>query len=884
MDTSLITGTRRWPTVEGHKTPNATIEDGFNPSPVWKKRIKYIWIMVCLIGMSYHLAVTTIKYFKYEVMSSTIYEFETKMLLPSASICYDVGRIRIPTKFPEGHPCRGPLHSSFVEEKGYVPTNPRENEWSDMSFHDLRRQQCESILLYNHSYTEVYNNLTWDLLETFSLAYTKHLDNIIWFGRQAASETPDRFKQFYKPPMKCLKVTWDEYEEYNMLNSTCQYLVIFVRVPDIRREQHRIPFWDYRAGPMYIYLNDAYSYPKGRDQPDFIMDFNGEVTMSFRPYRIAYLPPPFRFACMNYNSNGIKRKEDCIEKCIRSMNRNRILKQFTLTEFPVVDTRILVKNQTEYDSNYDECSKKCPLSCSTTIFETSENIATKTHKPNWFWMRHDQISFKTKFDQKFPLIEYILFITSILGLWLPFSIFGSTIETIQFIKNRRTVIQSTEVKSNQVNCMKISNFTILFRFVCFVCFLYHSIDLTIEYSKYNTNTIITISNERDIPSVSICERLVWLYRFDDPKQMAYWWSFHKWKPALFNESVHDMLLLTENMTMIEFGFNTGQGFDYYTSKGGWNSDPEVIKKQTEIYIHNTKKCMSFNPPEENTTFQSYKAYTWTQAMGLRFKKRRTSEDTGRRYMEFNLYFHHGKYARGMILPASDYDIDEMNWKTKRYAVTSYETHYLAAPFSHNCLNYQSKGLESSYDCFEKCVDKHWLDYVPNHIAMQMSYSKEELQEPKNRHRKYLMEPPNMKLNTKCLNQCPVDCVTKHYQTNLRSQHATEMLGPTFEIYIELSGLKTHIEYSQTMQFYSYLVLLSGIVALWFGSSIFSLSQDFGKLTYIFMRKNRIYDLHRKNGRKLFKKKGIIIKDFFHSNHIDFNVGPPCLHDDPVPEI
>ena len=792
--------------------------------PFWKKTLKYFWILLCLSGLLYHSAVTTIKYFKYEVMSSTVYEFETKILLPSASICYDIGRIRIPTKFPEEHPCRGPL--------------TKETNMSAMALHDPLRQQCEDILMKDHSYTEVHNNLTWDLLETFTLAFTKHMQKIIWFDKKPATEMPDRFKQFYKPPMKCLKVTWEEYEEFNLLNSTSQYLVIFLASEEDRIESNRIPYWGDRSGPLYVYLNDAYSYPKGRDQPEFIMDYCGEVTLSFRPYRIEYLPPPFRFACRNYDSlnksNSIRRREDCIENCIRNANPDTLLTQYTFTHFPANDSRKLVRNKTLYNIFNDKCSKKCPLSCSTTIFETSENIVSIPWRPASFWMRHDQMSFKTKFNQRFPLIEYILFIASILGLWIPFSVFSSTIYIARSVSRISTELSENPEPTSTI-LMKFKQYSkILLRVICFLAFIYHSVDLTIEYSLYKTNTIITISDERDVPSVSLCESFVWLW---GQNAAVTRWQLDQWERALFEEPVHDLLFKTENMTITGIGVNTGQGLHYYTSRGGWNGDPEFIKNQTELYVHNAKKCVSFNYPQNYRLNHTDIAHMWAQAMGFRIQKRE------RRYVEFNLYVHDGRIARGMILPSLDYKPGDI----KRYVISSYETHYLPAPFSHGCHNYTEKGLESSYGCFEKCVDNHWLKYSPSHMAIQMTYSARELMDPKNRHRKYLKAVPMLDLNTICHTRCPVDCITKQYQTSYRSSHWN--YNRPFEIYIELSGLKTHIQYSQTMPFYAYLVLLSGVVGLWFGSSIYSLSQDFGQIGYIVMKNYRI----GKKARKWLKK-------------------------------
>ena len=274
-----------------------------------KNKKTLIWILICVLGMLYQSFETTIQYFRYEVISTTVIEFETRFMMPSGSICYDVSHVRIPTMFPVGHPCRGPMNKDNV---------------STISFHDPLRKVCQKILLYEHPYTEVHNNLTWDFLKTFK-AMSKYMTKFWWFNETSASASPERFKSYYKPPRKCIKFSWDEKVPFEMLNHTGTYQIVHI-------DTHGAAFKDqsHKAGPSDYYLHDAKSFPKGRDQPAFMFGMPGVLKTTYKPFRIQYLPAPYVFACVNYDQKkGIRSKEDCIENCIRKKNPDIILTQYT---------------------------------------------------------------------------------------------------------------------------------------------------------------------------------------------------------------------------------------------------------------------------------------------------------------------------------------------------------------------------------------------------------------------------------------------------------------------------------------------------------------------------------------------------------------------------
>ena len=168
-----------------------------------KKPFLLIWILICVLAMIYQSFETTVIYFNYEVTSTTVIKFETRFMMPAGSACFEVNQVRIPSMFPEGHPCRGPMD---------------QRNSSTMTRDDPRHQECQEILLSQNSYTKVHNNLTWDFLHTFK-AISKYMDQIWWYTEDYSFKSPERFKSYYKPPRKCIKMSWDEKVPFEMLKS-----------------------------------------------------------------------------------------------------------------------------------------------------------------------------------------------------------------------------------------------------------------------------------------------------------------------------------------------------------------------------------------------------------------------------------------------------------------------------------------------------------------------------------------------------------------------------------------------------------------------------------------------------------------------------------------
>ena len=147
----------------GHESPRLKVESSRT----------IFWSLICIAVMFFQCFEMTVKYFNYEVISTTVIEFETRFLMPGASACYEVDHVRIPTMFPPDHPCHGPL---------------RKRNYSDMKHHDPRKKMCQKILLYDHPYTEVFNNLTWNFLPKF-MSYSKFMDLVHWWRENNVTDS-----------------------------------------------------------------------------------------------------------------------------------------------------------------------------------------------------------------------------------------------------------------------------------------------------------------------------------------------------------------------------------------------------------------------------------------------------------------------------------------------------------------------------------------------------------------------------------------------------------------------------------------------------------------------------------------------------------------------
>ena len=510
-------------------------------------------------------------------MSTTTIEFKTRFIMPAASLCYDVAAVRIPTKFHPNHPCHGPL-------------DPK-NNMSDMALHDVRRKQCENKLLYDYPYTDVFNNLTWDFMPLFR-AMERYMSMIHWWKEYVTNEEEaDRFASFYKPPRKCFMISFDRKKEYDMLNFTQPFCILHMVI----RQGYidRIPFQGHRAGPYDLYFHDARTLPRGFDQPVYQFDYQGAIRLTPIVRQVQYLPPPFRFECFDYDTvEEIVTREDCIEKCVRGKDPENIHQQLTFTEFPVSDKRKFhPEPKSNYESLYSKCSKECPLACTTKMHMASSNILAGPWAGMLMMVGHDHLTFETKYVEKLPFIEYGLYIASIIGLWIGFSVFDMR-DYVKILEKCKKASKKT--KSNEKS-KKFLN--IVFIAACFAGCIYQSIDVTLHYFEYEFHSEFKVIGERDdeIPTISFC----------DPFQFAYRGKYGnitlgfggeqadgRWAATLYNDTLYDMMTsrLYENVTISELGINTGRGLDLFTHDDAWNSNKDFISKHTHKFMHNLYKC------------------------------------------------------------------------------------------------------------------------------------------------------------------------------------------------------------------------------------------------------------------------------------------------------
>ena len=338
------------------------------------RNILNLWKVICVLIMIYHIVQVTIRYCQYEVRSTTTFKFQRKVKFPAFSVCFDIAGVRIPTKFPEGHPCRGPLSSQ---------------NHSIMNMNDPRKKKCEHILLYDHPYSEVHNNLTVDLNQYFIFHRILSCEVYKTCKPKYITET------YLKPPRKCYKFSYPEdLNELDML-AIVQRIVIGTIDSRIRKDSS-IPFYGSTSASMDLYIHEVFENPMGHHQPVFRLGI-----LHFSPviYQMNYLPEPFSFKCTDGTVSGRPySKNRCIETCIRSASNQSFI-QLTYSNFNSLD--FLSKNNSGYYILYNHCSKKCPLACLTRIFSMSSKAITNTYNSTLgITIQHDQMMFESKFLEK----------------------------------------------------------------------------------------------------------------------------------------------------------------------------------------------------------------------------------------------------------------------------------------------------------------------------------------------------------------------------------------------------------------------------------------------------------------------------------------------------
>lgn len=174
---------------------------------------------------------------------------------------------------------------------------------------------------------------------------------------------------------------------------------------------------------------------------------------------IKRLPAPYTTDCRDYINDGFDNQLDCKQFCIkletiRTYNKipfhSRIDRNITLTRISGID----LNNKTMAENLIliqKKCSEACPQEdCNSTITST-DTSADPFHAFTIRYMTPTQSSLELKNYEKMLITDYLVYVSSCLGIWLGVSVYGINPFVKKFNLTNFCNFSSNDQSSNEEN-------------------------------------------------------------------------------------------------------------------------------------------------------------------------------------------------------------------------------------------------------------------------------------------------------------------------------------------------------------------------------------------------------------------------------------------------
>ena len=226
-----------------------------------------------------------------------------------------------------------------------------------------------------------------------------------------------------KYPYKCILYSLSSYENQLILKNKIHFKLKF------NNKFQLAQLFDYP--PIYFsnlpYFNhDDYSMLE--------LSVNQTNLVNYKVTRSSSMSAPVT-NCFNYDKNPFKSRDECIDTCIRMNSFG--LNFIQMIHFGPFKNNHFYQNNTHFVRLNSKCIKKCPEDCRVEIFdmtpygyELAENNSTGYARRNTFYTT------TSTYSLEFPLLEYIISLAEIHGLWFGLAIISIGYELSSFVSRR----------------------------------------------------------------------------------------------------------------------------------------------------------------------------------------------------------------------------------------------------------------------------------------------------------------------------------------------------------------------------------------------------------------------------------------------------------------
>ena len=390
--------------------------------------IKTVWFLICLIGIIVQNTYVTIDYFEYPTTSQVLFETEEKFVPPAFSLCFLIRHVRDKSSFDEGHLChRGNLTHEEVS-------------------------LCHRLMLFKHPIHETFFNKTLDLL---NLIFGTD-ESETWINMNISRDfLKAYYDQFLMDQLKCIRFHGNPDHGSVLSTDTMTRLSTYKIYSGFGLKiQSELVTNEFLA--MYT-SHTAGSYPRGIWIKLKEVDHKSAlIIVSFTKHQTEYLPAPYFSKCRNYFPDQIESPDHCLQICMQAMiakfiHPDATAPQFSLNEDDIKKNRnlfyseLLAPSGTKGNNTLVEfkwnCLAKCPNNCSTKVYDTIQVAQYLNMMKNDSGYLKYQFGFENKypathvkFSPKTSLLEYMIYVASVCGLWIGISLFDLFIASSNQIK------------------------------------------------------------------------------------------------------------------------------------------------------------------------------------------------------------------------------------------------------------------------------------------------------------------------------------------------------------------------------------------------------------------------------------------------------------------
>ena len=377
-------------------------------------------------------------------------------------------------------------------------------------------------------------------------------------------------------------------------------------------------------------------------------------------------------------------------------------------------------------------------------------------------------------------------------------------------------------------------------FLCLTGIIVQNIFVTIEYFKYPAVSEVLFETEENFvpPAFSLCMALTEIRktqafpeghpcRHDNfLKNSSLFDRYFDCQESIhYNYSLREQLNnITEDISPFHIKVSSSNG-----SMADYGSGYFPMEEHIDPYLWDGAKCYRLRVNPDDGFIVSSDHLTRLTKYNNWFASIRGEVSKSEIETSFAYLLHDPRtYPRGVWTDLNAASLSSQLFNLRMLSYLKHQTEYLPPPFFSKCQNYTKDHIESLEHCLQNCMQeiihrkfgkyKTAVQFTlnQNDLKDHNYYYEKSLHEGTKQEEEYSSEIVEFKEN--CSHQCPVDCVTKSYQSIVVAELKIDQGHYMF--LIENKFPATHVKFSPKTSFLEYMIYVASVCGMWFGVCVY----------------------------------------------------------------